>query len=254
VRRVSRVQKERAQADAERSTNLSLLASFLGAAIGGPVGLAAPPVGVGIGVAFSAWAAALARHAVVVQRVVRDPPDPDYRSATSVGALRFDVELLARDDFGRVSAPAIHSLLRASSAASAMIRAVERAQGARLAGQPEFEEARFDEAVLYTQRLGEDLRNLADSSAAVNRSVRGLPPVPRVLPRGGRLVTLLSDAALAELYEMGVPRSDLEIPVMERVNDDPRELFARGLESLARAAGDYANDLLEAPSRAFEGS
>src|SRR4051812_16471470 len=109
MRRVSQAQKERAQADAERSTSLSLLASFLGAALGGPIGLAAPPVGVGVGVAFAAWAAALQRHVIVVQRVVRDPPDPDYRSTTTVGALRFDVEPLAGDDFGRVSALAIQS-------------------------------------------------------------------------------------------------------------------------------------------------
>lgn len=235
VRRVSRAQKERAQADAERSTNLSLLAAFLGAALGGPIGLAAPPVGVGVGVAFAAWAAALQRHVVVVQRVVRDPPDPDYRSATSVGPLRFDVELLAGDDFGRVSTRAIQSLLHATSLCAAMIRALERAQGARLAGQAEFEEARFEEATRYARRLGEDLRDFANSSAAVTEAVRGLPPVPQVLGRGGRLVTLLSDAALAELYRMGVPRSELEIPVMERVNDDPRELFSRDLESLARA-------------------
>ena len=84
-------------------------------AVGAPITVAAPPIGVGVQVAFAAWAAALQRHVVVVQRVVRDPPDPEFRSATNVGPPRFDLEPLAREDFGRASVPAIESLLRASS-------------------------------------------------------------------------------------------------------------------------------------------
>jgi hypothetical protein len=254
VRQISQAQKARAQQDADRSTNLSLLAGFLGAALGGSIGLVAPPVGAGVGVAFATWAAALGRHVVVVQRVVRDPPDPDFRSATHVGGLRFDLELLAEDDFGRACAPAIEALLRSSNLASAMVRALERAQGAALAGQQTFEEERFVEAIQYAQRLGEELRSFADSTTPVTEAVRGLPPVPQALPRGGRLVSLLSDAVLAELYQMGVPRADLNIPVMERVNDDPRALFNRGLEGLAAASRDNAELLVEAPSQAFDRS
>jgi hypothetical protein len=134
VRRVSQAHKHRAQDDADRSTNLSLLAAFLSVAIGGSVSLVAPPVGVGAGVALAGWAAALQRHALVMQRVVRDPPDPDYRSATYVGRLRLEVELLTQDEFGRASAPALGSLLRSSSLASAMIRALDVPRAQRWQG------------------------------------------------------------------------------------------------------------------------
>lgn len=251
MQQVSQAQKDRAQDDADRSTNLSLLAAFLGAALGGPIGLVSPPVGVGVGVAFSAWAAALQRHVVVVQRVIRDPPDPEYRMATTVGPPAFSLELLSDDPFGRVSAEAIETLLRASSLTAAMIRALERSQGAALAQAADFEGARFAEAIEYSTLLGEELRRFSNSTTDVVPAVRDLPQVPLVLPSGGRLIGLLSDGVLAELYRMGVLRGDLGLPVMERVTEDPREQFAVTLEALAGACRSYADLLLEGPSGGF---
>ena len=143
VRRVSQAQKARAQEDADRSTNLALIASFLAVAVGTPTTVALPPLGVGVSVAFSAWAAALGRHALVAQRVVRDPPDSKFRSAAYVAGPRFNLELLAQDNLGRASRPALADLLRSTSLSSAMIRALERAQGAALAREQTFEEQRF---------------------------------------------------------------------------------------------------------------
>jgi hypothetical protein len=67
-------------------------------------------------------------------------------------------------------------------------------------------------------------------------------------------VSLLSDAVLADLYRMGVPRRDLDILVMERVSDDPRALFNDELGALASATREYGDLLVDAPSRAFEGT
>ena len=133
-----------------------------------------------------------------------------------------------------------------------MIRALERAQGAALAREPAFEEARSDEAARHARRFGEELRIFTSVVGEVTNSVRGLPVLPEQLPSGGRLMTLLSDGALAELYQMGVPRSDLNIPVMERVNDDPRELFNSELEALAEACMQYSTLLIDSSSQAFD--
>lgn len=251
MRRVSPPHKARAQSDSDRSTSLALVASFLGVAVGGGVGLAVPPVGVGVAVAFAAWAAALQRHAIVMQRVVRDPPDPDYRSSTAVSGRRFDIEPLLEDDFGRVSAPALEALMRTSSLTAAMVRALERSQGAVLAGQQQFEVARFDEAVDFARQSAEELQRFVDSTGQVVDAVRRLPDMPQRLLRGGRLLGLLDSDALAELYQMGVPRADLDIPVQERVNEDPRQLFAREMNGLADVSGGYAGSLLRSPSTTF---
>lgn len=254
MRTISQAHKDRAQEDADRSTNLSLVAGFLGAAIGGPVGLVLPPVGVGVGVVFATWVAALGRHIVVAQRVVRDPPDREFRSSVQASGVRFDIELLLGEDFGAAHAPALESLLRSSSLGSAMVRGLERAQGAALVGEPVFEDERFNEATTFAEELGGELRRFADSSTRAIEAVRTMPAVPLVLPRGGRLMDLLSDEVLAELYRMGIPRGDLNVPVMERVNEDPRDLFERGLRELAAAVRRYAELLGQGPSQAFSGS
>jgi hypothetical protein len=230
------------------------VASFLGVAVGSTVTLVVPPLGVGVSVAFSAWATALNRHALVVQRVVRDPPDPQFRSATYVTRPRFNVQVLAKDEFGSASVPALAALLESTSLASAMIRALERAQGAALAGEQPFEEERFSEATRHAQSFGLQLQTFTDSTTPVIEAVRSLPSIPQLLPRGGRLVNLLSDSALAELYEMRVPRSDLDIPVMERVNADPRTLFNNGLEELASVTREYAALLRDSLGQAFAGT
>lgn len=254
MRRVSQPHKDRAQEDVDRSTNLSLVAGFLGAALGGPVGLVLPPLGVGVGVAFAAWVAAMGRHIVVAQRVVRDPPDVDFRSSTRAGPIQFDIESLVGDDFGAAHAPTLDALLRSSNFGSAMVRGLERSQGAALAGERGFEDERFSEATNFAAQLAESLRVFAHSTSGAIEAVHGLPVVPEVLPRGGRLMDLLSDEVLAELYRIGVPRGDLNVPVMERVNEDPRELFTRGLRELADVAGRYAELLVQGSSQAFSGS
>jgi hypothetical protein len=253
VRRISQEQKARAQEDVDRSTNLSLVAGFLGAAVGGPVGLVVPPMGVGLGVAFAAWVAALGRHIGVVQRVVRDPPDPDFESVTRTSSVRVNLEALSGDQFAAAHAPALEALLRSSTLGSAMVRGLERSQGAALAGAQDFEEERFGEATQFAGQLAESLQTFGESSTRVIEAVRDLPPIPQVLPQSGRLMDLLSDEVLAELYRIGVPRGDLNVPVMERVNEDPRELFARGLAELTDVALRYAELLVEGPSRTFSG-
>lgn len=253
MRRVSQSHKDRAQEDVDHTTNLSLVAGFLGAALGGPVGLIAPPVGVGVGVAFAAWVAALGRHIVVAQRVVRDPPDADYRSLTRASPIQFDLESLSGDSFTAVHAPALDALLRSNSFGSAMIRGLERSQGAALVGEGGFEDERFSEATYFAAQLAEALKAFADSTSGVTEAVRGLPVIREVLPRGGRLMDLLSDEVLAELYRIGVPRGDLNVPVMERVNEDPRELFARGLRNLTDVARRYAELLAQRSDETFSG-
>ena len=212
-----------------------------------------PPLGVGVGVAFAAWVAAFGRHIVVVQRVVRDPPDVDFRSSTRASPIQFDIEALVGDDSGAAHAPALEALLRSSNFGSAMVRGLERSQGAALAGETGFEEERFSEATNFAAQLADSLRDFAESTSGAIEAVQGLALVPEVLPRGGRLMDLLSDEVLAELYRIGVPRGDLNVPVMERVNGDPRELFARGLSELADVAGRYAELLVQGSSQAFSG-
>jgi hypothetical protein len=254
VRRVSQSHKDRAQEDVDRTTNLSLVAGFLGAALGGPVDLVLPPVGVGVGVAFAAWVAALGRHIVVAQRVVRDPPDADFRSSTRASPIQFHLDSLLGEGFGAAHVPALDALLRTNNFGSAMVRGLERSQGAGLAGEKGFEDERFSEATNFAAQLAEVLGVFADSTSGVIEAVRSLPVIPEALPRGGRLMDLLSDEVLAELYRIGVPRGDLNVPVMERVNEDPRELFARGLRELAEVDRRYAELLVQRSDQAFSGS
>lgn len=135
-----------------------------------------------------------------------------------------------------------------------MVRGLERSQGAALAGAQAVEDERFSEATRFAAQLAESLQTFGGASARAIEAVQGLPPIPQALPQGGRLMDLLSDEVLAELYRIGVPRGDLNVPVMERVNEDPRELFARDLGELADVALRYAELLAQGPSQAFSGS
>lgn len=233
---------------------MSLIAGFLGTAVAGGAGLAFPPAGFGVAVVFATWVAALGRHIAVEQKIVRDPPDYEFRSAIRVAGVPFNLESLPDDGFGQANAAALASLLRASSFGSAMVRALERSQGAALAGERDFEEERFSQAVQFAQLLGQNLQDFVGSIDRVVSAVRDLPPVSQVLPQGGRLIDLLPDGALAALYRAGVVRGDLNVPVMERVSVDPRDLFVRGLRELAGVAGEEAALLSEAPSQGFAGT
>ena len=123
-----------------------------------------------------------------------------------------------------------------------------------MAGERGFEDERFDEATSFAAQLAEALGGFANSASGVIEAVRGLPVIPEALLNGGRLMDLLSDEVLAELYRIGVPRRDLNVPVMERVNEDPRELFARGVRELGDVAVRYAELLVQRSGPGFTGS
>ena len=202
----------------------SLWSGFLSVAVGGAFAVAVPVVpaiAFGVGVWYAAWSAGLGHYAHRMNGVAADPPDPRFDTPVQLGAPLFDVEALSGDDeFAGLSRPALRSLLEADRHSAAMVRAIERSQGAAAAGDVEAERVRFEEAEAYARDLGRHLLEFAGRARPVADATLRLPAGDWSRVPGGRLRDLLHADVLAELFLAGVPLGYLDVPIAERPTED----------------------------------
>lgn len=248
-------QKTRAQSAANLAVPASLWSGFLAVAVGGGFVVAVPVlpvVGFGLSVWYAALAVGLGHFGYRMTGVASDPPDQQYNVSAQLGPPLFDLEVLRADDeFGELSASALFELLEAARHAAAMVRAIERSQGAALASSRDVEASRLAEAETYAQDLGQHLVRFAANARPVAEANRRLPDYDWSQVTGGRLPDLLPSEVLSDLYLAGVPLGSLNIPIMESPTEDPRAAFSRELDALADTSEAYGTRLIESPSSSF---
>lgn len=211
-----------------------------------------PAVGYALSVWYAAWCAGLGVHGYHMTGVANDPPDRQYNVPAQLGPPAFDLEVLRTDDeFGKLSASALFELLEAARQASAMVRAVERSQGAALANSPGAEASRLAEAERYARDLGQHLLLFAANARPVAEANRRLPACDWSQVTDGRLRDLLPPQVLSELYLARVPLGYLDVPIAERPTEDPRAAFSKELAGLADTSEAYGKRLVESPSSSF---
>jgi hypothetical protein len=135
-----------------------------------PVIKASVPIYVVRGIAFGFCAG-------VLGDLYNDPPDPDYRSVASppkIKSQRVPARLKRSDELNRY----LSSLERSASLGAAVMTAIERAQGATVAGNKTFEKRQMLAAADYASQLAAAMEDVASERAGAARalSANGLKP------------------------------------------------------------------------------
>jgi hypothetical protein len=192
------------------------------------------------------------------ERAVEDPPRPDYMTRTRARRTSVNLEPMRYEDPD--AAEAAESLRVQTAYLSALVRALERAQGAAHASDEGDLRERLREARGFAEHLtaiaqpvGSDLRQFALSLETRPEPVPRLeePPTPKRLPqvsdeepsRGGersspRLLDVLPKEAKWELREMRVPLYALDVEVPPP-SGEPAAAAAESLRQVASAIEEF---------------
>jgi hypothetical protein len=178
------------------------------------------------------------------ERVARDPPRFDFETPTRV----FPFRRLNLDVFGEgwLTTPALaftEVARRATIHLEAMVRALERAQGAELKDRYGIASDREHEARGYAQTVSGQLTELSEVSGELAQAFLSFADrhaTPSESPDEGRVDTRLDEAlpnaSLALLYRAGVRIEHIRVPVRGRVPKDPASELARGFEGSAESS------------------
>lgn len=128
--------------------------------------------------------AILRRHVGRVRRAANDPPRQDYERATRVRLPGIDPAVaLEGNPLRSVALPAARDLLKTTGNLSAFVRAVERADGARLSGARARSVAHTAEAARFAGATSRESRNASASLSAIvaafSERLLELPKLPR---------------------------------------------------------------------------
>lgn len=243
MRRFSDEQKGAAALSQERAEYAALAANpvAFGVAfvpVAGPflVG-AAVVVGVALGV-----------RALKQGRIVRDPPDLNFREPVQVLEPQLDLSHLSEDLFQRRAGEFAQVNEKAGALCEAMVGSLERAMGAELEGEDEYAVARLREA----EELAEQLAQALDLSVELNGPLREalFEPErvePPTLEESVRLGDVLPADALAEIERTGIERDYLfGVNSMIEVDEsaaDPIEAFSDALAALEEGDRTFSETL-----------
>lgn len=243
----SRQQKDAAAANQDTALRIAAFSGFFTAAVA-----AIPGPGPLLALAPAAVGAAYGSRAIAQGKIVRDPADPDFRSAARLGAVELSLEPLGPSPFESSLGELAFSNERASASARALVRSLERAMGAEQAGEKEYVGARLHDAEKYARRFAAELASTAELAFAARDSVDELPPLgPAVRGHSLILEELLPAETLAGLYRMGVRHSyvaeALEPPVGDErpYEGDVRYGWSEALSAAGEADATYAADIQE---------
>jgi hypothetical protein len=242
MRRFSEQQKSEAAVNQEKAGRIAIVAGFFTAAIA-----AVPGPGPLLALAPAAVGAAYGNRSIAQGRIVRDPPDSDFRTPTELGQIELDVSALGDSPLARPAGYLAFANERAAAAGRAMVRAAERTMGAELADAEEYVGLRLAEADGYAEQFSEALRSTSEGAIALMRALPELPPVQPIPFREPLVLEeLLPDETLAGLYRARVRRSYVHDPLTSqtpawRPDVDPAEQFAESLAEMAEADRDYAD-------------
>jgi hypothetical protein len=200
------------------------------------------------------------REVVTQERLVEDPPRFDFQGETRP---RFEPVFEALFDFSRESDELLFVYARASAEVvgfeDAMVRAIERALGARERGEPEFERDRAEEAERFALETARALDSAAEATQLLAAFVRtdefsrvdqllagdigtlGLPPRP---------LAALPDPVAAQLFRMGAPPAAFiewsdPPPSDEQLRDGVMSRLSGDVERTAASKVQLARELRE---------
>jgi hypothetical protein len=236
------------QAAFAASASANDCASIIGlgsAVVGGGLSLLLPPVGFGVGVALAVTAFAFQRKGSRLARAGNDPPDPRYSTPVRVASQHINLELLGDDPVSVAARGPVDAVLKASNYLSAMVRAMERADGAEEANDAHNAYLRSAEASGFAVQAGTELDRFVEQAPQLVDAIRALPPLPG--DRGGDAEPLLRDSlpddVLGHLYKMGVPWSGLAIEINAQAGN-VTPLMAEALEASVAADREFKPLLL----------
>jgi hypothetical protein len=233
MRRFSEKQKDAAALSQERAEYAALAANPLG------FGMAFVPVagpflaGAAIAVGF-----ALGARAIKQGRIVRDPPDPNFREPVRVPEPQLDLSRLGDEPFQTRAAEFAQVNEKAGSICGAMVGSLERAMGAEMEGEDEHAAARLREAGQLAGQLAQSLELSLELNGPLREALLELEWVepPPAQEERVRLGDVLPADALAELERVGIPRDylfgDTGLIEVGGQGSDPIEAFADGLSAL----------------------
>lgn len=180
---------------------------------------------------------ALGARAIKQGRIVRDPPDPNFRKTVRAPGPRLDLSRLSEGPFQARAVDFARVNEKAGSICGGMVSSLERAMGAEMAGEDGYAAIRLREAGQFAEQLAQSLELSAELSGPLREALLGLE---RVEPPGReeqvRLGDALPAAALVELYRAGIPRGyvfgDRGLIEAGGPGSDPIEAFADALAGL----------------------
>ena len=198
------------------------------------------------------------KKARLAKRKAEDPPDlENFRRPVVARRGHFNEDAFGTSPLERATVRASDALLWAMAFESAIVRAEERAAGAREMGERGAEVDRLIEAREYAPRAAQAdarvERTCKDLAREFRRvDVRREPFDPRQVP--ARLDLALPDRTLVILFRAGFRIEDLRIPLRRRraAPADPIAFIADGLEVAARATGDFGRELAEVAEYAYQ--
>ena len=220
------------------------------------VGLAGPAVGTICGTAAASMVMLGSRKARAATRKANDPPDADFNRPVVARRAHFNKDAFGSSPLERATVRASYALLYDNAYDLAMVRAEERAMGAREAGDREAESDRSDEARLYASRSiesSEEVREatseLADQLDAIGagHSAFDVGDLPRTLDEA------LSDQTLVMLFRAGFRIEDLRVRISSRreVLSDPLGFIAAQLRLAGYATGEFGQALASVIEEVF---
>jgi hypothetical protein len=243
--RFSRRQKDAAAANHDTALRIAAFSGFFTVAAA-----AIPGVGPLLALAPAAAGAAYTSRAIAQGKIVRDPPDPDFRSPVRLGSVELNLGQLGSTPFESTVGALALSNERAAALARAVVRSLERAMGAEQAGEEGYVRSHLYECEVYAERFAAELSMTSDLAVAARETLAELPSLGPVV-RGSGLVlqNLLPDETLAGLYRMGVRRSYVSEPLQAPAVDghlfegDAKEGWGRLLSQAGEADADYAAEV-----------
>lgn len=211
-----------------------------------------PPIGPLIGAGVAAVGAAFGLYALSLNRVIRDPPDENFRAPVEVEERRrFSFEELRESPIGDWAAALVDALESAAALTDASVASFERAEGAVGANEFQFAESRRNEGLTFARSLAGQIERGSELSVDPPGE---LPPFrlqfdPSPEKAGLVLGDLLAPETAALFYRADIPREYVFEPLGRWLDptdpyrsrrDDPDD-FARALVDWAENGLGYAN-------------
>jgi hypothetical protein len=184
-------------------------------------------------------------------RTAEDPPRDDFESATYPTPRRLDLEVFGE---GPITTPAValgHSINDATASMRAMVRALERAQGAEQRDMMDFAELRMREAERFAQQAATDLHRVTEKAEVLAQGFESMALPDHLEPSGQaqprtiwtRLDEALPDSSLALLYRAGIRIAELRQPVRGTMPVDPAPVLAAGFRNGAESTERMSREL-----------
>jgi hypothetical protein len=182
--------------------------------------------------------AALGMRAIKLGRIVRDPPDPNFRRPVRVAEPRFDLSQLGDEPFQAKAAAFAQANEKVGAICEAMVGSLERAMGAERAREGRYAAVRLHEAGQLAEQLVEVFEFAIESNGPLRDAIVELEGFEApALKEPTHLGDVLPPETLALLDRVGLPRGYVvgDLGLIEAggaAAEYPKEAFVKSLFAL----------------------